>query len=160
MAREVKPLTDDDRAAILEVVNAAAERYSGVIPTEADTDPYMSMTELVEEMAEVEFLGIRQNRLVGVIGLQERDGVSLIRHLYVRPSHQRRGIGRTLLSSGIDRAAAGTVLVGTWAAADWAIEFYEANGFENLGCASDLLARYWDVPEHQRKESVVLRYVG
>lgn len=157
MAADIRELTVADRPAIFEVINAAAEKYRGVIPAESDTDPYMPMAELTAEMDEMEFLGTGEP-LVGVIGVQERADVSLIRHLYVRPAEQRRGIGSALLETAIDRAEAGTVLVGTWKAADWAIDFYRKNGFSNLGTDIDLLSRYWEVPEHQMTASVVLRY--
>lgn len=129
-----------------------------MIPEESDADPYMSMDELEREMDEMRFYGVFRGRLVGVIGVQERSDVSLVRHLYVRPGSQREGIGTELLRTGIDRTESETVLVGAWAAAEWAIEFYERNGFENLGTDTDLLSTYWDVPDHQEKASVVLRY--
>lgn len=158
MAADIRTLTEGDRSAIFDVINVAAEKYRGVIPAESDTDPYMPMAELTEEMAEMQFYGIGEDPLVGVIGVQELDDVSLIRHLYVRPADQRQGLGTTLLETAIDRADSGTILVGTWKAADWAIDFYRKNGFTNLGTDIDLLSRYWAVPEHQMAASVVLRY--
>lgn len=155
---EIRALSAADRPAIFEVINTAAERYAGAIPEESDTDPYMPMAELSAEMAEMEFYGAGHDPLAGVIGLQERADVSLVRHLYVRPDAQRQGIGTALLEAGIERAESGTVLVGTWAAAEWAVEFYEANGFERLGADRDLLSTYWDVPAHQAAASVVLRH--
>lgn len=158
MDREVSALSMADTADIYEVINAAAEMYEGVIPAESETDPYMPMDELDAEMGAMQFFGFNRDELEGVIGLQERSDVSLIRHLYVRPSSQRTGIGTALLDSGLDRAASSIVLVGTWAAAEWAIDFYEQHGFENLGTNVDLLSTYWDIPEHQIAASVVLRY--
>jgi GNAT superfamily N-acetyltransferase len=152
-------LSADDRDEVLAVINAAAERYRGVIPAESDTDPYMSAAELESALAAMQFYGAVRDRLVGVIGTQERADVSLVRHLYVRPPAQGEGIGTALLERALERADAETVLVGTWKAAEWAVEFYRANGFELLGTDRDLLATYWDVPEHQRDHSVVLRYV-
>lgn len=158
MSHEVRPLSADDTAAIFDIINAAAEKYRGEIPPESDTDPYMPMAELTEEMADMRFYGVGADELAGVIGVQAVDDVTLIRHLYVRPEAQRQGIGSTLLEAGIDRAGASTILVGTWKAATWAIDFYEKHGFENLGSDIDLLERYWEVPDHQREASVVLRY--
>jgi GNAT superfamily N-acetyltransferase len=158
MTREVTALSETDRKAVFEVINAAAEMYEGSIPEESDTTPYMSMGELEAEMERIQFYGDVRDRLAGVIGIQERPSVSLIRHLYVRPEHQRRGIGTGLLEAGIERTDSPTVLVGTWAAAEWAVDFYESNGFENLGADMELLSEYWDVPEYQRAASVVLRY--
>jgi len=158
MSREITVLSGAERGEIFEVINAAAGMYEGVIPPEADTDPYMPMSELEAEMDEMQFYGAVRDRIVGVIGVQERSGVSLIRHLYVRPDAQREGIGTELLETGIERADSETVLVGTWGAAEWAIEFYAEHGFENLGTDTDLLSTYWDIPDHQREASVVLRY--
>lgn len=158
MTPEIYPLSEDDSETIFDVINAAAEKYRGEIPPESDTDPYMPMAELAEEMAEMRFYGVRETELLGVIGVQEVGDVTLIRHLYVRPEVQRQGIGSTLLEAGIDRAETSTILVGTWKAATWAIDFYETHDFENLGSAIDLLDRYWEVPEHQMDASVVLRY--
>lgn len=158
MRRDITLLSQADKADIFDVINAAAEMYEGVIPPESDTDPYMPMGELDAEMDEMEFYGFIRNRLVGVIGVQERSDVSLIRHLYVLPDFQREGIGTDLLEAGIERADSATILVGTWKAAEWAIDFYEKNGFEHLGTDSELLSTYWDIPDHQLEASVVLRY--
>lgn len=158
MNRELTVLSTADREDIFEVINSAAALYEGVIPEESDTDPYMPMDELKAEMDEMEFYGAVRDRLEGVIGVQDLSDVSLIRHLYVRPDSQREGIGTELLEMGLERADSKTVLVGTWKAAEWAIEFYEQNGFENLGTAIDLLSTYWEIPEHQKEASVVLKY--
>lgn len=160
MNREVTVLSTADQTDIFEVINEAAERYEGKIPAEAETDPYMPMAEVTAEMADMQFLGTGRDQLEGVIGIQERFDASLIRHLYVRPAAQREGIGTKLLDAGIDRASSSTILVGTWAGAEWAIDFYERFGFENLGTNHDLLSTYWDIPEHQLEASVVLRYAA
>jgi GNAT superfamily N-acetyltransferase len=158
MSKELTPLSETDQNAVFEVINAAAEAYEGEIPDESDTTPYMSMDEVETEMGRIQFYGDIRDRLVGVIGIQERQAVSLVRHLYVRPERQRQGVGTALLEGGIERADSQTVLVGTWAAAEWALEFYESNGFENLGTDRELLARHWEIPSHQIAASVVLRY--
>ncbi len=93
-------LSAEDQGAIFEVINAAAQQYEDVIPPASDTDPYMPMAELETAMARMEFYGATRDRLLGVIGLQERPDVSLIRHLYVRPAVQREGIGTGLLEDG------------------------------------------------------------
>ena len=50
------------------------------------------------------------------------------------------------------------MLVGTWAAATWAIRFYEHHGFRLLAPQSTrtLLATYWRISERQMETSVVL----
>jgi len=95
-----------------------------------------------------------------VIGLQAIRGVTLIRHLYVRPPHQRQGIGSALLHAALDQREHEPVYVGTWRAADWAIDFYGSHGFETLGTDREPLWEYWDVPPAQQDASVVLALTG
>jgi GNAT superfamily N-acetyltransferase len=91
------------------------------------------------------------------MGVQAVDDVTLIRHAYVRPSAQRRGIGGQLLSR-LRSQTDGVVLVGTWADATWAIRFYQRHGFRLVDTATKntLLKTYWSIPERQIEESVVL----
>lgn len=158
MALDVVDLGLADAESALAVVNDAARAYRGRIPPESDTRPYLAMDELRPAFEKMTFLGAVEDRLVGIVGLQERGDVSLVRHLYVRPDDQRRGVGSALLDAALDRAHAETVLVGTWRAADWAVAFYRHHGFELLGTDEALLSRYWDLPDHQLEASVVLRY--
>lgn len=149
----------DERDAILAIVNAAAEAYRGVIPADRWHDPYMGRDELAAEIAAgVTFWGCEgDGALVGVMGIQTVGDVDLIRHAYVLPAHQGEGVGTALLHHLRDRAGR-PLLVGTWAAAEWAIRFYERNGFARVGEAdrAALLRRYWTIPERQIETSVVL----
>ncbi len=155
----IRPCRDDEREAILAIVNAAAEAYRGVIPPDRWHEPYMSSEELASEIdAGIEFWGYEEDgELVGVIGIQPLSDVDLIRHAYVSPSRQRGGIGGALLEH-VSRTATRRILVGTWAAADWAISFYRRHGFELLSRerATELLRTYWTIPERQIETSVVL----
>ena len=83
--------------------------------------------------------------------------MTLIRHAYVRPGRQRGGVGGALIDH-LMRSATKPVLVGTWAAAEWAIRFYRRHGFEEVAPAQKdaLLQRYWSIPERQIETSVVL----
>ena len=158
----VRPCRDDEQEAILGIVNAAAEAYRGVIPEDRWHDPYMSATELDREIADgVEFWGIEDEAgaLAGVMGIQAVRDVDLIRHAYVRPGLQGGGIGRRLLEA-LTAKAERPLLVGTWAAATWAIRFYERNGFELVGREEKdrLLTTYWNIPERQVETSVVLAH--
>jgi GNAT superfamily N-acetyltransferase len=150
---------DDEREEIHAIVNAAAEAYRGVIPDDCWHEPYMGLDELEREIAEgVVFWGYETDgALVGVMGIQSKDDVDLIRHAYVLPAEQGRGAGRALLEH-LRRAKARPILVGTWAAAEWAIRFYERNGFELVSPqrTSALLKRYWSIPDRQIETSVVL----
>src|SRR3954471_5502293 len=121
---EVRRCREDDRAAIHVIVNAAAEAYRGVIPADRWREPYMPMAELAHEIAAgVAFWGYEEDgALVGIMGIQPVGDVDLIRHAYVAPSHQRRGVGGALLEHLADGRSR-RLLVGTWRAADWAIAF-------------------------------------
>ena len=150
---------DMDR--ILEIVNAAAEAYRGVIPADRWHEPYMPADELAVELADgVAFSGFEDDgRLVGVMGLQHRGEVDLVRHAYTLPDWQGRGIGSKLLEH-LRRTSDRPILIGTWKAADWAIRFYERHGFALVDKAdvAPLLRAYWDVPDRQIETSVVLAW--
>ncbi len=149
----------DERGAILAIVNAASEAYRGVIPADRWHEPYMPAEELDGEIAAgVVFWGYEDGgELVGVMGIQPLGDVDLIRHAYVAPASQRRGIGAALLRHFLGSATRRT-LVGTWAAADWAIRFYRRHGFEPVPSdrGAALLRTYWTIPDRQIETSVVL----
>jgi GNAT superfamily N-acetyltransferase len=156
---EIRLCRDDEREAMLAIVNTAAEAYRGVIPADRWHEPYMPREELDAEIAAgVEFWGYEDgDGLVGVMGIQPVRDVDLIRHAYVAPRSQRGGIGGALLERLMDGRTR-PVLVGTWAAARWAIAFYERHGFEYVGRerTAALLKDYWTIPERQIDTSVVL----
>jgi GNAT superfamily N-acetyltransferase len=155
----IRPCRDDEREEILAIVNAAAEAYRGVIPEDCWHEPYMPAEELAQEIADgVVFWGYEADgELVGVMGIQDVGDVDLIRHAYVLPETQGRGIGSELLER-LTRSADRRLLVGTWAAAQWAIRFYERHGFELVapGRTVELLRRYWSISDRQVATSVVL----
>jgi GNAT superfamily N-acetyltransferase len=140
-------------------VNAAAEAYRGVFPADRWHEPYMSASELDGAIAAgIAFWGYEaRGGLVGVMGIQRVRDVDLIRHAYVRPSSQRLGVGGALLER-VRAESPRRILVGTWAAAEWAIRFYERHGFELVSPerTADLLRRYWTIPDEQVATSVVL----
>jgi len=149
--------------AVLSIVNAAATAYRGVIPDDRWREPYMSSDELDGESASgVIFWGCEEDgMLIGVMGLQSREDVDLIRHAYVLPHRQRRGIGAALLDH-LRRLSTRRMLVGTWQAASWAIQFYQRNGFELVSPVrkNTLLKTYWSIPDRQIETSVVLANPG
>ena len=159
MSKIIRPCRDDDRTAILAIINAAAEAYRGVIPADRWHEPYMPREELNSEIAAgVVFWGYEEDgSLAGVMGIQSVRDVDLIRHAYVLPSSQRRGIGGALLGH-LRQLSTRRILIGTWEAADWAIRFYIRHGFELVVPARKtvLLKAYWDVPDRQMEVSVVL----
>ena len=155
----IRPCRDDEREAIAAIVNAAAEAYRGVIPADGWHEPYMPVRELEGEIAAgVRFWGYEiEGELVGVIGIQPVRDVDLIRHAYVLPASQGRGVGSALLEH-VTALADRQILVGTWAAAEWAIRFYQGHGFELVAPerTSELLKAYWTIPDRQVETSVVL----
>jgi len=144
---------------IYSIINDAAEVYRGVIPGDRWKEPYMSKDELQHEIDQgVVFWGYEQDgELVGVMGIQHLQDVTLIRHAYVRAAKQNQGIGGKLLSS-LRQQATRPLLVGTWADALWAIRFYENYGFQLVSWEEKerLLRKYWSIPERQVETSVVL----
>ncbi|EFK57275.1 GNAT family N-acetyltransferase [Sphingobacterium spiritivorum] len=144
---------------IYEIINDASIAYKGVIPDDRWHEPYMSELELKNQIADgVEFWGYKEgNTLIGVMGIQYKGEVTLIRHAYVRTKERSKGIGRQLLAH-LNSMATTPVLIGTWTDAKWAISFYLKNGFRLLERSeiNVLLPRYWTIPIRQIETSVVL----
>ena len=119
----------------------------------------MSFEELRNENANgVVFWGLeRHGQLLGVMGIQDKGDVTLIRHAYVLTRFQKRGIG-TMLLRHLESMTGKPILIGTWSAASWAISFYEKNGYQPVSEKEKnrLLRRYWLIPERQVETSVVL----
>jgi GNAT superfamily N-acetyltransferase len=155
----IRPCRSDESPTILVIINAAAEAYRGVIPSDCWYEPYMPLWELESEIAAgVVFSGYEADgRLVGVMGIQHMGDVDLIRHAYVLPGRQQRGVGGALLVH-LQKSSTGRMLVGTWADAVWAIRFYERHGFQLVSPAQKdlLLRKYWTISERQVETSVVL----
>ena len=153
--REVVP---SDLPRVLEIVNAAAEAYRGVIPADRWHEPYMSAGELEAEIASgVRFWVAEQGELLGAMGIQDRGDVTLVRHAYVAPGTQRSGVG-TFLLERLRRLTDKPLLIGTWADASWASGFYRKNGFALVERdeKDQLLRKYWSIPSRQVETSVVL----
>jgi GNAT superfamily N-acetyltransferase len=148
-----------DSPAILAIINDAARAYRGVIPADRWHEPYMSATELAREISDgVVFWLAEQGRgVAGLMGMQDKGEVALVRHAYVAPTAQRSGIGTKLLRH-VECLVDKPILIGTWAAASWAIEFYERNGYEMLNSEvkDRVLRTYWSIPARQVETSVVL----
>ena len=149
-----------DSSKILYVINDAAIKYKGIIPDNCWHEPYMSERELVDEFKDgVRMFGYnRNNKLVGVIGIQEIKDVILIRHTYTLTPYQGKGAGGALLKYLLKRNQNFRLLVGTWRNATWAIQFYEKFGFilQTKEQATLLLKKYWKIPLKQIENSVVL----
>ena len=155
----IRSSVDADFAAMLAIVNEAAHAYRGVIPADCWHEPYMSADELEREIATGVVFWVAEDtgRLSGVMGIQDKGDVTLVRHAYVAQTTQRTGVGTKLLrhlESLVDKP----ILIGTWAAASWAIDFYRRNGFTLVPSEDKdrLLHTYWSIPERQIEMSVVL----
>jgi N-acetylglutamate synthase-like GNAT family acetyltransferase len=159
----IRPCTAADIPAIFDIVNDAALAYKGIIPADCWHEPYMPLDELQSELADgVAFWGFeREGSLVGVMGIQDKGDVALVRHAYVRTNVRRGGIGAALLSH-LETLTRKDILIGTWAAATWAIAFYRKNGYAlvNEEQKNRLLRRYWSITERQVATSVVLEKRG
>jgi N-acetylglutamate synthase-like GNAT family acetyltransferase len=143
----------------LEIINDAAQAYRGVIPEDRWNEPYMSIEELRAEIEDgIFFWGMeRDGKLLGVMGIQDKGELTLIRHAYVWSRAQKMGIGTQLLKH-LQSMTDKPILIGTWAAASWSILFYEKNGYSLVSEQekNGLLRKYWSIPERQVEESVVL----
>ena len=155
----IRVCIDNDFEAILQIINDASEAYRGIIPVDRWHEPYMPREELRAEVsAGVAFLGYEKDgELAGVMGTQDVQDVTLIRHAYVRTAQRGQGIGGELLGR-IMAQATKPVLIGTWADAVWAVQFYEHRGFQVVSTDEKerLLRKYWTVPDRQIETSVVL----
>jgi len=155
----IRPCRPDERARILAIVNSAAEAYRGAIPSDCWHEPYMPAEELDREIAAgVAFWGYEADgELIGVMGIQQVRDVDLIRHAYVIPGSQGRGVGGALIEH-LRRLTTRRMLVGTWADAEWAVRFYERHGFELVpdDMVAPLLGKYWTISDRQVETSVVL----
>jgi N-acetylglutamate synthase-like GNAT family acetyltransferase len=155
----IRRCNNQDLDLIWAIINDGAQAYRGNIPEDRWTEPYMSREKLQHEIDDnVVFWGYEDaGVLLGVMGLQQVRDVTLIRHAYVRTSNQKQGIGAHLLSH-LRLMAKDPVLIGTWADAVWAINFYERHGFQMVSPKEKdrLLKQYWKIPDRQIETSVVL----
>ena len=156
----ISEYTKNDTFKILHVINDASLRYKGIIPDNCWHEPYMSKQKLIDEFSD----GVRMyayhhdNKLIGVIGIQEVNDVTLIRHAYTLTSYQGKGTGSELLKYLLKKNQSSRLLVGTWRAATWAIRFYEKFDFilQTKDQSTLLLKKYWKISSNQIKNSVVL----
>lgn len=147
----------NDTRRIYSIINEAAKAYDGAIETDCYHQPYMPEEELEQEMKRVTFYGYETGgELVGIMGIEPIKDVTLIRHAYVLPQWQKQGIGNKLLNHLKSLTTTHSLLVGTWAAAHWAIAFYQKHGFKLLQDKDELLETYWDIPPRQIETSVVM----
>ncbi len=138
------------------IINEAARVYEGEIPDDCYGNPYMPIAELKEEFSRIQFYGWEEDgQLVGLMGFEPTKDVTLIRHAYVLPKYQRKGIASSMMDFLKSKVKTKRLLVGTWKDAWWAIKFYEKQGFRLLP-TNELLNVYWDIPKRQVETSIVM----
>lgn len=155
----IREMLTPDLDAALPIINQAAQAYRGVIPADRWHEPYMPRDELESEIADGVMFWVAEEdgRLSGVMGIQDKGAVALVRHAYVAPTEQRKGVGTRLLRH-VASLVEKPLLIGTWADASWAIDFYRRNGFALVPKTDkdSLLRKYWSIPARQVETSVVL----
>jgi N-acetylglutamate synthase-like GNAT family acetyltransferase len=155
----IRKCLENDFEAVYEIINDAAQAYKRVIPADRWHEPYMPQDQLQQEIdAGVNFWELVENdRLTGVMGIQDKGDVTLIRHAYIRTALRNRGVGSQLLRH-LEAMTDSPILIGTWAAATWAVAFYEKNGYRLVSTdeKNRLLKKYWNISERQVETSMVL----
>jgi GNAT superfamily N-acetyltransferase len=155
----IRRCEENDFSIVGQIINDAAQAYRGIIPDDRWHEPYMSEEELRHEIDDgVVFWGYEEGgRLLGVMGIQDRGDVDLMRHAYVRTQNRNQGIGTALLHH-LERLTEKPILIGTWLDAAWAIRFYQKNGYRPLSRRETeaLLRKFWTIPERQVETSIVL----
>lgn len=155
----IRKCSENDFKTMFEIINNAAQKYKGIIPKDCWNEPYMTFKELRNEIENgITFWGLEyENQLIGVMGIQDKGDVVLIRHAYVWTQVQKMGTGTRLLHH-LERMTNEPILIGTWASASWAISFYEKNRYTLVSedVKNQLLRKYWSISERQIETSVVL----
>jgi len=155
----IRQCIDSDTTDIFEIINDAAAAYKGVIPADRWHVPYMSVEQVVQEIEDgIVFWGFEHDgHLAGIMGIQDKGDVTLIRHAYVLTRFRRQGIGAALLQH-LECLTDNPVLIGTWRDASWAVAFYEKHGYQVVSEMEKdrLLRKYWSIPARQIETSVVL----
>lgn len=155
----IVPVKNSDFTIVHEIINDGASAYKGIIPADRWHEPYMSAEELQAQIDDgVKFwCYVEDEKIIGVMGIQDKGDVTLIRHAYVRTAARNKGIGGKLLQH-LSTLVTTPILIGTWADATWAIGFYEKHGYRlvSFNEKEQLLRRYWNIPLRQIDTSVVL----
>jgi GNAT superfamily N-acetyltransferase len=153
----IRECNENDFEFIYSIVNDAATAYAGFIPSDCYHQPYMTHSELSAEMKRMTFYGWEDAAgLKGVMASEPVRDITLVRHAYVLPGWQGRGVGRSLLNHILSHRKTRRILVGTWAGATWAVAFYERHGFVLQTDKDRLLKQYWQISQRQIDTSVVL----
>jgi RimJ/RimL family protein N-acetyltransferase len=151
----VRALTEADRASALDVINLAAQWYREFLPPSEHHSPEMTPTKWDEEAARMTWYGaFADTKLIGVMGLEPREDVALIRHAYVLPRWQRGGAGSALLAHLEREARRSRIIIGTYAANHKARALLEKSGYTLSADSAAVLRRYYAIPEDRLRASV------
>jgi len=155
----IRQCYESDFSTIFEIINDAAQAYKGVIPADRWHEPYMPKSELRQQIMDGVLFWCyeEEGEVLGVMGIQPKEDVYLIRHAYVRTAIRNKGIGGKLLKH-LCATTDKPILIGTWADASWAISFYQKHEFRLVSTEEKnlLLKKYWSIPERQVETSVIL----
>jgi len=97
----IRSCNDADFDAIYAIINDAAQAYCGVIPADRWHEPYMSREALRHEISSgVRFWGWEEEgELIGAMGIQDVQDVTLIRHAYVRTADRGKALAASCLAN-------------------------------------------------------------
>ena len=87
---QIRKSVANDFEAILAIINDAAQAYRGVIPSDRWHEPYMSTDELAKEIVSgvIFWMAEDNGQLLGVMGIQDKEDVALVRHAYTATTVQ------------------------------------------------------------------------
>jgi GNAT superfamily N-acetyltransferase len=157
----IRECNQADADTLYRVINEAAKAYQPVLAAAAYHEPQMTMNELLRELERVKFLAYTESaEVLGVMGYEYVGDVALIRHAYVRPEAQRKGIGSLLLERTeetiLKSGRVSRIIIGTYTAALWAVSFYEEHGYRKSKNPQSVLGKYYEIPEVQALNSLTL----
>ena len=165
MRPTIRALTLADRDAAVAIVNVAARWYQEFLPPEDVHDPEMTAAQWEAEDRRMIWYGaFVRGTLVGVMGLEYVRDVALLRHGYVVPEFQRRGIGSRLLAH-LETQIRGKshpvrrIIVGTYAANYRARAALEKAGYRLCPDPEAVLRAYYSIPEDRLQSSVTYEKV-
>lgn len=152
----IRALVPGDRNAALAVINTAARWYRDFLSAEDFHDPEMTPEQWEAEARRLAWYGVFDGDvLVAVGGLEHVRDAALLRHGYVLPEYQRRGVG-ALLREHLEQQARGVsrIVVGTYAGNYKARGALDKAGYRLSADSEAVLRAYYAIPEDRLKSSV------
>lgn len=152
----IRALAPGDRDAALAVINTAARWYRDFLPPEDVHDPEMTPEQWEAEARRLAWYGVFDgDGLMGVGGLEHVRDAALLRHGYVLPCYQRRGVG-ALLREHLEHQVRGVsrIIVGTYAGNYKARGALDKAGYRLSADPEAVLRAYYAIPEERLKSSV------